>query len=284
MKYVSASIVVVKPDGSSALTLDANAPFSWSPDGTRLAFVKDGQIVLGDVGSGKEHVVDTGSVVPIAASGVVWAPRGSRFLFFGSDGNIYVLSPEGGTPRRIGEGGYGSWSPDGRSISVVRGDCCEPPPNDSPPLASSTDVFDVASGRLLFTTKGSLSWSPTVRQVAITRSNGVFLSDRTGRHVIPLRPLPLHRFSAPAWAPDGSRLAVRSGASGAIRLFDHKGRQLRKFIGEGAAMSFELAWAPSARKLAFVCLRGGRSSTCIGDVATGRVGVLARGASPVRVP
>jgi Tol biopolymer transport system component len=75
---------------------------SWSPDGTRIAFVRD--------------------------------ENQNR----GGDSNIYVIDSDGSNPHRItGESGYyndPTWSPDGKSIAFIRGNrIWEMPPDSRDP-------------------------------------------------------------------------------------------------------------------------------------------------------
>jgi Tol biopolymer transport system component/DNA-binding winged helix-turn-helix (wHTH) protein len=48
-----------------------------------------------------------------------WSPDGTRIVF-GAGGELYMISREGGNPERLTSGGQPSWSPDGKSILMVR--------------------------------------------------------------------------------------------------------------------------------------------------------------------
>lgn len=110
--------------------------FTWSPDGSRVAFVSD------RTGSFRVHVVDVKSAKTTElthgladATSPQWSPDGKwlSFLLSGSDGGLYVCAADGsGTPRRVavseGNNRYGvginsySWSPDGRWLAFSRRD------------------------------------------------------------------------------------------------------------------------------------------------------------------
>jgi WD40 repeat protein len=263
------STAIAAPDGSDLVTFPVRL-FSWSPDGTRLTGSEDGRIIVAEVASGESHVVDTGGVVASLDDRVSWAPRGSLILFTASDGEKYVVSFDGATARRVGGCGVAGWAPDARSVSVVRYSCVY---NGTPGGPPPTDVVDVASGRRLFRTYGYVTWSPTGRQLAISSSSGTVLTDRARRHRVRLG-----RSGVPVWAKNGLRLAISDGSSGGVLVFTNKGRRVRRFAGQAPAGNFR--WSPSGKALAFICRRNGRRSLCVGNVATGRIRVLARGELP----
>src|SRR6478735_1304667 len=121
----------------------------WSPDGSRLAFLRDGQVhVLAADGGEPERVTD----LPRGAGAPVWSPDGARIAFSASvdptDGSgplvaqrldyqadgagmfgsarsqLQVLDLGTGDCRQVTDGGehagQPAWSPDGRTVAFAR--------------------------------------------------------------------------------------------------------------------------------------------------------------------
>lgn len=103
---------------------------SWSPDGTRLAFIKwtletapDLYTVNSD-GSGLCLVGTNGVHLSphISSFGLTWSPDGTKLAFPATDGGglgqgIYVANVDGSRLERVASGYRPAWSPDGRRIS-----------------------------------------------------------------------------------------------------------------------------------------------------------------------
>jgi dipeptidyl aminopeptidase/acylaminoacyl peptidase/CubicO group peptidase (beta-lactamase class C family) len=121
---------------------------AWSPDGSRLAFLREGQVhVLAADGGEPEKVTD----LPLGAGAPVWSPHGDRIAFtsavdltggtgplvttgvdyqadgagrFGATRNqLHVVHLGAGDCRRLTDGdhvGRPSWSPDGRTVAFTR--------------------------------------------------------------------------------------------------------------------------------------------------------------------
>ena len=120
----------------------------WSPDGSRLAFLREGQLhLLGADGGEPEKVTD----LALGAGHPVWSPSGDRIAFtsavdptdgagplvtkrvdyqadgagmFGSVRNqLHLVDLESGRCRRLTDGdhaGQPAWSPDGRTVAFTR--------------------------------------------------------------------------------------------------------------------------------------------------------------------
>jgi Tol biopolymer transport system component/DNA-binding winged helix-turn-helix (wHTH) protein len=94
-----------------------------SPDGRRIAYVSDErsekELIVQDLAGGQPRVAYTAPEVGYLR----WSPDGSELLLWargGADDGVYVMSPDGGTPRRIVQGQYiACWSPDGSTIAVA---------------------------------------------------------------------------------------------------------------------------------------------------------------------
>lgn len=98
---------------------------SWSPDGTRLAFVSSVDLETGSAdicsinadGTGLRNLTGTADVMEIAPT---WSPNGEHIAYAVQDGDssqIHVMESDGGAPELLVSGGsWPSWSPDGERI------------------------------------------------------------------------------------------------------------------------------------------------------------------------
>ena len=140
-------------DGGTPRPLSAgpdDAAPAWSPDGTRLVFLRGGQITVLDAGGGEpEQVTD----LPLGAGAPRWSPDGRRLAFtapvdpaggargpmvsdgldYQADGQgmfgqvrtqVHVLDPASGELRQLTDGRHGAgapaWSPDGTTLAFTR--------------------------------------------------------------------------------------------------------------------------------------------------------------------
>jgi Tol biopolymer transport system component len=150
-------------------TLVRNAFYpSWSPDGKRIAFVRDDDtvwVVRAD-GSGVHRVVgrEHGAVF----SPLAWSPD-SRRLAFVADDVLYVVRENGTGLLRVSRwrAANPAWSRDGRSIYYLAG-------GDNPYVAAVPRRHDLATGRdHLYLARPhpdyvEAAWSPDRRLLAYT--------------------------------------------------------------------------------------------------------------------
>jgi Tol biopolymer transport system component/DNA-binding winged helix-turn-helix (wHTH) protein len=218
--------------------------------GTHLEFSKDGKWISyiswpdrslwRGAADGSQRLRLTSA--PIQALLPRWSPDGKQIAFMGAregaPSRIYVVSFDGGTPKRVtnGESGNGcggdadgSWSPDGASL--VFG-CSGYGPI---PASTSIHVVDLKTGRVsnVSGSEGMFSprWSPDGRFIAGLSTSGCFaksgckllLYDFQTRKQSELSSM---RCGRPSWSPDGESLfylAVGDGPSWwKIRMHDRK--------------------------------------------------------------
>src|SRR5262249_20213832 len=112
--------------GNPLMLKDARAAGkpAWSPDGSRLAFIRrDGSIyVMPALGGTPQRV----SISKTATSGnLAWSPGGAFFVFTGPEGALFVVSADGGEVHQLTKPAAGAdispaLSPDGAMLAFVR--------------------------------------------------------------------------------------------------------------------------------------------------------------------
>jgi DNA-binding beta-propeller fold protein YncE len=136
-------ISLVARDGSGSRSLVGAAAhgrlgFSWSPDGTRIAYAGHDDISVVDVATGARRVL----VAMEGAWRPAWSPDGSRIAFLNDDDDVYVVDATGGKARRLGKSVASEtpvWSPDGGRLAFTQ---------QRYPRPSAVVVVAVATGRL----------------------------------------------------------------------------------------------------------------------------------------
>jgi TolB protein len=210
----------------------------WSPDGSKIAF--DRVVFARGAAVGQIHVFVVNAdgtglrdvVGKAGLGGLSWSPDGRRLAYRDAEGAIRTVALDGSvgpTLYRSDVAHDPAWSPDARRIVFVE------------------DSFNLGSnGRLL--------------EVAASGGRPKTLLEFKGHDV--------YSESAPAFSPDGKRIAiVRSASEGggrpsAIELVrsDGGGRRVLTTL-QLSSDDAELArpsWSPDGKTLAFVDIRGGR--------------------------
>lgn len=202
-------IYVMRADGTGVRRLTRGQDddlATWSPDGRRIAFVRQ------TISTGKARadifVVNVDGrglrrLIPDAEF-VAWSPDG-RLAFTRVEAGVfgtYVANAAGGAERRIlttSDFGGLAWAPDGRRIAYVVGE--------------SLDLWvmnaDGSGTQKIAANAVAPAWSPDGRRIAVAR----FLGGGVGETwVIAVRGGVARRVTRnaehPSWSPDGKKLVV----------------------------------------------------------------------------
>jgi Tol biopolymer transport system component len=219
-----AQIFVMAPDGTrpTQLTYDtagAGGP-SWSADGTRMSFVRHGNLyVMNADGTGVVHLFTDQQ----SDGAATWSPDGTRLAFerccdrLGYS-QIYLVNSDGTglvrltTDPRFHE--WPAWSPDGSKIAYH-------------------GFAGVAAGQ-------------QYPDIYVINVDGTGLTDLT-----PNSPT---QDMYPAWSPDGHKIAFASHRSGGMQIFvmNADGTGVLNLTNDSTAVVLNPTWSPSGLRIAFM--------------------------------
>lgn len=254
-------IYVVNPDGSGLTRLASGTGASWSPDGTRIVFVRrdpeggqDVYLVNSD-GSGEVRLT-TGLSTREQAVSAQWAPDGETLAVQRSGSQpfaIFLVSARGGSVVLLAENARGAtWSPDGSRLAYLQ----SRQPWDANPELFVANADGTGKNRIplpsAVTGVATAVWSPVGDRIAIVDSRGVrlYLINADGSGPIKLADLRVE--SGPVWSPAGDRLAFVAQRLG-VHVVNPNGSglvQLAELPSEYANAG-EPVWSPDGSRLAY---------------------------------
>lgn len=263
---VASSIYVVDDDGTGLRRLvagrvdlregtksDAEQP-AWSPDGTMLAFSREGLHVIDVEGARARRLarIEEGDGPP------EWSPD-SRWLAFAYRGRIYAVRADGSATRTIASGWHPTWSPDGSKIAFARAGHVYVANKDGTRTTRITpDGFPAAEDAEDVEEVEAVTWSPDSRKIAVVRGDyepQLYVADAAGSGVIALGRLCDTLDPSVVWSPAGDSIAMFSSDDRLV-VARADGSGARPLSGGTNRQCGPVAWAPDGRSLALPLDKG----------------------------
>ncbi len=273
-------IFVVGADGTGRRRLTSAAEPTttpvWSPDGRRIAFIRrtgaDTHIYIMDADGGSQRPLTTG---PGRAASPAWSPDGRQIVFTATSNGpsqIAAVRSDGSRRRDLAPARSDqrapAWSPDGRLIAFLSktgggyfdlyavgadGRNLRQVPTPAPSLQPDvTEFVWLPDGRLAYTNRSGLA------------QEGITVTTVGGAE---------HRYlgsgSAPAWSPDGRRLAFVVSHSGAPEIYVRSAGGKAVRLSDPSLACVRPAWSPDGRRIAFLILGGGTVRLMVTDADGG---------------
>jgi eukaryotic-like serine/threonine-protein kinase len=227
-----------------------SARASWSPDGRRL--------VVGRVPNSQGlRIIDlqTEETQDLRNSGhdPAWSPGEGKWIAFARDDvegdgkeEIWIVESTGKNPRKIAEGGFPSWSSDGKTLFFHSR-------RQQKVFVTQPDEKESRISEVC-----EMPWSkfpvilPKATQISYTDANTIHVLDRETKKEISSVPLPVSGFFFHSWSPDGKQLGVgncydNSGYNNGFWILNMETKECRKIASGPYTMP---VWSPDGSKIA----------------------------------
>ncbi|MET1232254.1 MAG: hypothetical protein ABWY52_05345, partial [Candidatus Limnocylindrales bacterium] len=230
------------PDGQVQLSSKDGTPKAWSPDGSKLLFLRN----LSDVFVLNADGTETRLAQAGDRSEADFTPDGSQVVY-GDGDNIYVIDAEGGTPELLLAGDPPLWtfSPDGTQIAYI--DWGHGDGGHSVRVMNSDgtgvrvvveDSKNMGAGHIR---DFGLDWSPDGQHLVFANTQGVFVVGIDGSGLIEVSSGGFEG-ADPHWSPDGSLIS-----------YNHAGLEIARWDGT-QVQEFDYGrsgpWNPGLRSVA----------------------------------
>jgi TolB protein len=290
-------IYVVSSDGTGRRPLTEgparDRDIAWSPDGSRLAFVREIRVgvdrgdwvtrpviyIIGVDGRGLRRLSPRRVLFD---EGPAWSPDGRQIAFSRntrSDGldDIWLMRSDGTRQHRLTRhrrlDRSPTWSPDGQRIAFAR----------TWPNQSQVFIMDADGRNEHAATRPGISgsystWSPRGDLIAFIGTNGSLYVVQSDRRGIPgrTRGALWPPWQPPQWSSTGKEIAFERGyVPSYIYIVRADGTGVRR-LTQGT----EAHWSPDDRSIAFA----GKGGIYVIDSAGGRPRLVTEGGSPAWQP
>ena len=279
-------ICLVQPDAPGAVTnltdngtasLDG-AP-SWSPDGTRVAFVSTfgggGQNIFVMQPDAPGQAVNLATQLTHYPSGsvsitnIAWSRDGTRVAYdvsasYGAKTGVFVVAADGTTVTPVtiaaatltSAAAHPTWSPDGTKIAYSREEQVFVTSSDG---TGSPAPLENGGGH-------SPAWSPDGTKIAFDGINAQEHDPFVDLHVVnaggggrpAITPIYYTQWTFAAWSPDGTRIAYRSTAAGDphIRVGRGDGSRDVPLVHAAQENVYTPSWSPDGSRITYEGYRG----------------------------
>jgi thiol-disulfide isomerase/thioredoxin len=222
---------------------------SWSPDGKQLVFGHQEAPYAEEGGGLSIYDLTTGKVKRLVPTGkdASWAPGDGHSIAYvdggyGADEQIWIVEPSGENRRKVVDGGFPSWSPDGKTIYFHSRE-------QRKYMSVSIDADGAAPAEIM----DGIWWYPAFsfdgKRIAYRSGGQLVLADRETGTALQQFQIPGGRGFLGSWSPDGKYVAY--GGYGfhdvpGLWIVDVQTGDLRQLSDGFATMP---VWSPDGSKI-----------------------------------